>query len=294
MRSQKRVLVIGGDLRYGYTARALSRHFDTYALGFTRRVLPFPEVAVLESAAQGVPVCDALVLPMPVSDDGVCVNAPLSPQVLPLHSLVPLVREGGTVFGGRFGKAQEVFDKAGIRTVDYLQEEALSVANAVPTAEGALQILLEEMPRTLCGSRVLVLGYGRIGSRLAHSLHALGARVTVAARRLSDRTHAEAVGCRAVPTAGLAGEVGGFDVICNTVPAVLLTREVLSAVSPDALVLDLASKPGGVDWEAAKALSVRVVWALSLPGRTAPVTAGEIIARTVTDILTEGGNADGA
>ena len=82
--------------------------------------------------------------------------------------------------------------------------------------------------------------------------------------------------------------------ICNTVPAVLLTREVLSAVSPDALVLDLASKPGGVDWEAAKALSVRVVWALSLPGRTAPVTAGEIIARTVTDILTEGGNADGA
>ena len=289
MRSDKTVLVIGGDLRYAYTARSLSRHFDTYALGFTRQLLPFPEVAVLTSPEEGLPLCDAIVLPMPVSDDGILVNTPFGGPGFPLQSCIPLLREGATVFGGRFGKAQAVFDKAGVRTVDYLREESLSTANAVPTAEGAIRILLEEMPRTLCGSRILVLGYGRIGSRLAASLHALGARVTVAARGLTDRIRAEAVGCETISTQELAAKAGGFEVICNTVPAVLLTREVLAAMAPDTLVLDLASKPGGVDWDAAKALSCHVVWALSLPGRTAPVTAGEIIARTILPLLGEGG-----
>ena len=53
----------------------------------------------------------------------------------------------------------------------------------------------------------------------------------------------------------------------------------------DALILDLASKPGGVDWDAAQALGRRVVWALSLPGKTAPFTAGEIIAKTILHML---------
>ncbi|MDE5563848.1 MAG: hypothetical protein K2I93_01725, partial [Oscillospiraceae bacterium] len=150
-----------------------------------------------------------------------------------------------------------------------------------------VQIMLEEMPRTIFGSKVLILGFGRIGSRMAVLLHALGAEVTVAARDVADRARAEMAGCDSTSFQALETIVDSFDVICNTVPAKVLTAAVLKAMQQETLVLDLASKPGGVDWDAAQTLGRRVVWALSLPGKTSPVTAGEIIAKTVTHILEE-------
>lgn len=281
------ILVAGGDLRYGYTARALARTHEVWAVGFTRQMLPFEEVRLAETAADGLPQCDVLVLPMPVSEDGVLVNAPYSRQHLSLSGFIPLLKQDAIVLGGKFGKAAELFRDAGITTTDYLAREELSTRNAVPTAEGAVQIMLEEMPRTIFGSKVLILGFGRIGSRMAVLLHALGAEVTVAARDVADRARAEMAGCDSTSFQALETVVDGFDVICNTVPAKVLTAAVLKAMQQETLVLDLASKPGGVDWDAAQTLGRRVVWALSLPGKTAPVTAGEIIAKTVTHILEE-------
>ena len=159
--------------------------------------------------------------------------------------------------------------------------------NAVPTAEGAVQILLEEMPQTIFGSSIVVLGCGRIGTRMAVLLKALGAHVTVAARDPAARAFAEMLGCRSIPFTALKEAAAQADVLCNTVPAPVVTQGILEAIKPDALVLDLASKPGGVDWDAAQTLGRRVVWALSLPGKTAPVTAGHIIAVTAEHILEE-------
>ncbi|MBP0973330.1 MAG: dipicolinate synthase subunit A, partial [Oscillospiraceae bacterium] len=266
------ILVAGGDLRYGYTAQALAEHYEVWAVGFTRQFLPDERIRLVETAADGLPLCDVLLLPMPVSEDGVLVNAPYSRQHLPLAGFLPKIREGGLVLGGRFGKAQALFTQAGIETVDYLAREELSMRNAVPTAEGAIQILLEEMPRTIFGSKMLVLGFGRIGIRMAMLLTALGADVTVVARDPAARAYAEMLGCRSIPFAALPEHAAGADVICNTVPATVIDKNVLQAMQPEALVLDLASKPGGVDWEAAQTLGRRVVWALSLPGKTAPVT----------------------
>ena len=284
------ILVAGGDLRYGYTAQALAEHYEVWAVGFTRQFLPDERIRLVESAADGLPLCDVLLLPMPVSEDGVLVNAPYSRQHLPLAGFLPKIREGGLVLGGRFGKAQALFTQAGIETVDYLAREELSMRNAVPTAEGAIQILLEEMPRTIFGSKMLVLGFGRIGIRMAMLLTALGADVTVVARDPAARAYAEMLGCRSIPFTVLPEHAAGADVICNTVPATVIGKNVLQAMQPEALVLDLASKPGGVDWEAAQTLGRRVVWALSLPGKTAPVTAGNIIAVTVEHILEERGS----
>ena len=285
MKPKKTILVAGGDLRYGYTARTLAERYDVHAVGFTRQILPFEEVTLAETAADGLPMCDALVLPMPVSEDGVLVAAPFSRQNLALSAFIPLMKPGSVVFGGKFGKAEQLFREAGLTTMDYLAQEEMSTRNAVPTAEGAIQILLEEMPRTIYGSRVLIAGFGRIGSRLAAMLHALGAEVTVAARDVTDRVRAEMLGCRSISVDALREHAGAFEVICNTIPARVLTREILKTMHPETLVLDLASKPGGVDWEAAQELGRRVVWALSLPGKTAPVTAGEIIAKTIIHML---------
>lgn len=291
MQSKKTVIVAGGDLRYGYTAAALSKKFDTYAVGFTRQIVP-EQVKLIESAADGLPMCDILVLPMPVSEDGVLVNAPFSQSNLSLKGLMAKLKPGGIVFGGKFGKSQTLFDEANIETIDYLACEELSTRNAVPTAEGAIQMMLEEMPCTIYGSQVLILGFGRIGSRMAYLLQAMGADVTVAARDVVKRAQAEMFGCQSIAFSELEAQAEQFDVICNTVPAKVITESVLQKIQKDALILDLASKPGGIDWEAAQKLGKRVVWALSLPGKTAPVTAGEIIAKTILHLIEERSIAD--
>ena len=178
-------------------------------------------------------------------------------------------------------------EEKGVRAFDYFAREELAVRNAVPTAEGAIQIAMEELGTTLFGARVLVIGYGRIGRLLAHRLKGLGARVTVSARKYEDLAWIEAFGCCAERTGELEGWLCSYDLIINTVPAPVLGEALLEDVSPECLIIDLASKPGGVDFEAAAALGIKVIWALSLPGKVAPVTSGKIIRDTVYHILQE-------
>lgn len=155
------------------------------------------------------------------------------------------------------------------------------------TAEGAVAIAMEELPIALFGSRCLIVGHGRIARALIRILRGMGASVTVAARSYGSLAEIEAEGCRAVRTDALKTSVKAADVVINTVPARMLTEPVLSALKHDALVIDLASRPGGVDLAAAGRLGVKTIWALSLPGKTAPITAGEIILHTIENCLSE-------
>ncbi len=152
-----------------------------------------------------------------------------------------------------------------------------------------MEILMQELPTTLFGTKCLLTGFGRISKVMAKYLTALGVSVTVAARRYSDLAWARVYGCEGIHISRIAEYAGNFDTIVNTVPVKLLGHGVLSKLQSHCLVLDLASKPGGVDFELAKQLGVKVIWALSLPGKVAPVTSGEIICDTIQNILAERG-----
>ena len=148
----------------------------------------------------------------------------------------------------------------------------------MPTAEGAIQLAMEELPITLHGARVLVIGYGRLGRVLADA---------AAARRYADLAWAENCGYGVEHTGQLEGWLCGYDLVVNTVPVRVLREAELADLKPGCLVIDLASKPGGVDFDAAARLGVKAFWALSLPGKVAPVTAGKSIKTTIYNILTE-------
>lgn len=160
-------------------------------------------------------------------------------------------------------------------------------ANAPPTGEGAIQIAMEELPITLHGARVLLIGAGRLSRVLAQQLRGLGSKVTVAARRFSDLAWAEVWGCTAERTDELRGWMCSYDLVINTAPALLMGREELEDLKPGCLVIDLASAPGGVDFAAAEELGVKAIQALSLPGKVAPVTAALAIKAAIYNILTE-------
>ena len=174
-----------------------------------------------------------------------------------------------------------------MRLVDYMAREELAVRNAVPTAEGCIGILLARRSRTLWGTPVLLAGYGRVAQALAPRLTALGAWVTVAARRASQRALAQSLGAAAIPLDELRAAAPGFDTAVNTIPAPVFTGEVLAALRPGSLLVDLASAPGGVDLAEAERLGHTALAAPGLPARCAPDSAGAYLAQTVLDILGE-------
>lgn len=160
-------------------------------------------------------------------------------------------------------------------------------ANALPTGEGAIQLAMERMPITIHGCRALVIGFGRVGQVMAWQLSALGAKVSVAARRSGPLAMARVHGYGTEQIGHLVGWLGSYDLIINTVPAPVLGERELMDVRGDCLIIDLASAPGGVDLAAAARLSRQTVWALSLPGKVAPATAGGAIRDTIYQILSE-------
>lgn len=279
--------VVGGDLRYVYLAGALAEDgYKVIAVGFDNTDLP-PCVAGCTDAAQAITLSDAVILPMPVSTDGKLINAPFSRLCLPLEQVYAAVKPTQLVFGGGVSTdVCEAFTRREVVIQDYLKREELAVRNAVPTAEGAIQLALEELPVTIDGSSCLITGYGRIGKVLARLLISMGAKVTVAARKCADRAWARVQGCRAVHTDELA-TLPSFDAVFNTVPTLLFDRRVLSSLDRRTLIVDLASRPGGVDFNAAADLHLKTVWALSLPGRVAPKTAADIIKTTVMNMVRE-------
>ena len=169
----------------------------------------------------------------------------------------------------------------------FRSREELAISNAVPTAEGAVQLAMEHLPITIHGAKVLIIGFGRVGRLTAQRFQAMGARVSVAARKYDQLAWAQAMGFGGEHLSNLKGWLCGYDLIVNTVPAQVLGREELEDIKPDCLILDLASKPGGVDLGAAGALGLTVIWALSLPGKVAPVTAGAAIRDTIYNMLRE-------
>lgn len=250
MRQTKRFAVVGSDARQAAAGRALAR--AGYTVG----------------GVQQLPQADCILLPLPLEQSG-----------LPLAQLLGMAKPGALALGGKVtDSARTIARAAGVELVDYFARPELTVYNAIPTAEGCIGILLERRSRTLWGAAVLVLGFGPVGRALAVRLAALGARVTVAARRPVQR---------AVSLTDLVAAAAAFDTVVNTIPAPVLTAQVLAALPKGCLIVDLASKPGGTDFAAARRLGHTALHALSLPTVWAPETAGEALARTVQAILQE-------
>ena len=184
----------------------------------------------------------------------------------------------------------EVYEMANdeyIEIIDIMKREELAVLNTIATAEGAIEIAIANTNKILHGSNVLILGFGRIGKVLARKLAGLAVRVTCAARKDEDLAWIKAYGHMATNINSIGSNLGDFDIIMNTVPHMILTEERLKYVKQDALLIDLASNPGGIDKKAAKDRNLKLVWALALPGKVAPTTTAEFIKDTIYNILKE-------
>ena len=178
-------------------------------------------------------------------------------------------------------------EREGFRLLEYGALPSFQRENGVITAEGAIRIAMKHRLRILRGSRALVIGWGNIGKPLAAMLQALGVTVGVAVRKEEQLWQVRAEGYRPVLSAALEQEAGEYDLIFNTAPAMVLPESVLEQLHPRVLVIDLASRPGGVDRAAAERLGIKCVQALGLPGLLTPVSGAIAIQHAILEQLKE-------
>ncbi len=209
-----------------------------------------------------------IVLGIPVSRDGICLNAPMTNARLKLTELLALLNPGQTVAMGMAPvRFKEALRQKGCHCFEYQESDTFAISNALATAEGALAIALKEHPDTLFGARCAVLGFGRIGKQLCRLLLGVGAHVTVFARKESDLAYAVTLGCRAMPLNSLSELTDQFALIFNTVPVRLQEFP-----HPDCrgLIIDLAPV-----YQASE--TPRLLRAPSLPVQYAPRSSGKLI-----------------
>jgi dipicolinate synthase subunit A len=276
------VAFIGGDLRQLYAADTLmAEGYEGKFCGLDTYRTPTELSALRE--------IKALLFPVPVMK-GDKINAPLSDMKMTAEELRSLPDGSGfsVAAGGLFpDEIRNLLIGKGYRVFDLCEDETFNYLNAVPTAEGAIALAINHTGVTLDGSSQLIIGYGRIGRCLSRRLKALGGNVTVCARSEKSRAEARAEGMTAIDYPLLPSVCRSAQAIFNTVPDKVINEAELSVIPADTPVIELASRPGGIDTAAALRCGTRIISALSLPGRVAPVTAGRIIADRLLSYLSE-------
>ncbi len=294
-----KIAALGGDTRQLYALARLAETgakisvtgLDTNLLTKVRQKTVFRQT----SPAEALKDASVIILPFPVSADGAHINAPLDKDgelgEVKLLGVLRLAEPDAIIIGG---KLPEHFVSAarekGLSVYDLLSIEALEIKNAHITAEAAVSVAMNTLCRTVSGANIAITGFGRISKQLARLFSALGARVTVAARKDSDLAFAETFLYETVKIEGESWSnhlASGYDIIFNTVPNMIFNRIFLEKIDKKTMLVELASVPGGFDLCAAHELGSNISWAPSLPGKYAPESAGELIADSIIKIISE-------
>ena len=280
--------LIGGDLRIIELAKILANEGNTvhtYGLEKEPILQKVKNVIRCNTMQQAIKGAELIIGPIPFSSNGVDINAPYSEEKISIKELLSNL-QGKLLIAGSIKK--EIYNLAKDNNlIDIMEREELTILNVIATAEGAIEVAMSNTNRILHGSNVLILGFGRIGKILAKKMEGLSCKITCSARKNKDFAWIKAYGYNFINTNNLGEELSKFDIIINTIPHLILDRERLKYVNKDSLLIDLASKPGGIDEEYAKEIGLKTIWALALPGKVAPVTSAEFIKDTIENIIKE-------
>ncbi|KLU64785.1 MULTISPECIES: dipicolinate synthase subunit DpsA [Desulfosporosinus] len=282
-----RVAVIGGDERELYLIPELQK-LGAYIVGVGfEKASPIPGVTFVSSLIEAVDQVDVLLFPMFGTDERGTVKAKYSasPIVLNKDVLQAISTRVPLIIGFARPALKSAAEKMGIQLVETIYLDELAILNSIPSAEGAIQMAMEATNITIHGSESFVLGLGRTGWSLARMLQGIGAHVTGVARKPTDLARAVEMGIKAVHFADLEEEIGRAEIIFNTVPHLILDRVMLEKVAKDAVIVDLASIPGGTDFEFAQLLGIKAILAPGLPGIVAPKSAGRILAQIYPQLI---------
>lgn len=286
----KHVVFLGGDARQLEVIKSfLELNTRVSLIGFDNLESSFSGARTRELSEQVLSEADILILPIIGTDDHGQVDSVFTSKKLILtEDHIKALPPHAIVFVGIAKQyLQDLFQKHQVRYIELLERDDVAIYNSIPTVEGALMLAIQNTDFTIHGSVSIVLGLGRCGLSLARTLHAIGAKVKVGVRNSAHRARAFEMGFDSFDLSELSNQVRDADLIFNTIPALVLTSQVLAKAPHDVVIIDLASKPGGVDYAYTEKRGIKAILAPSLPGIVAPKTAGRILAKTIKQLISE-------
>ncbi len=270
------ILFLGGDLRQKYAADHLKGNKINLEIlqGFS----------LSKEIIDKIRSSSAIILPFPLTKDGINING----EKISIYDITNIITEDCLVIAGSItANIRKNFEDAHLKYIDIMDIEELQIQNALLTAEGAIYYAKQSFERTIHGARIAILGFGRIGKILAYLLHSQGAKITVCARKDTDYVWSRLIGFDGlkIKKTGIKGIGNKFDIIFNTIPNRIMDAGFAKGVGRGTVIIDLASYPFGIDEELVKKYDLNYRRELSIPGRYAPKSAGEIMGKTIMDIL---------
>lgn len=291
MFGKSKFAVIGGDLRQVYVINELiKRNYETAYYGINNTKISNKAIQA-KSMKEALEYGNIVLCPIPFTKDKQSIfSKSASEDVdLTIGNLIKELSPEHILIGGNIPKNVTDFcNDNSIAAIDLIKSDEFSLYNAIATAEGTIAEAILHSDINLHKSNCLVIGFGRCAKVLAQKLKSIGAEVTVSARRGEALTEAYVCGYDTILLPKLRNMLPQFDFIFNTVPAAVLTADDMPYVNKEAVILDIASAPGGIDFKAAKEYNVPADIYPGLPGKYSPKTSGEIIATMVLSILKEG------
>lgn len=287
---KRKYLVLGGDLRNVKLAKMLADDGNkVYSFGLDRsdEILDDGRIENCTNLKSAIEKAQIIIAPVPFSSNGENINAPFSHDKIMIEDLIKQNKDKIFITGSIKDNIKKELDEKYLEVIDIMKRDDLAILNTIATAEGTIEVAIKNTDKILQGSKVLILGFGRVGKIVANKFSKLSAIVTCAARKVSDLAWIKAYGYNSLNINDMLYDLKDFDIIINTVPQTILKEKELKHVNSEALLIDLASAPGGIDGKAAVNMGLNFIWALALPGRIAPTSSAKFIKDTVYTILDE-------
>lgn len=256
--------IIGGDLRNFFLAKILSRERNEVKLYGFDKLENFKEC---EKYNEMIKTSNNIILPIPFSKDNQYVNMPFSNKYIAIKEIFYYL-ENKTIFvGNMHQQLKEELHRKNNQVIDFMQKEEFAILNAIPTAEATIEIILKNTKKILQNSNCLIMGFGRIGKVLAYKLNGMSAKVTCMITNEVEKAWAAVYGYEMTKIENLkknCTKLKQYDIIINTIPKIIF-REELKEIRKETLVIDLASKPYGIDRKIVEEEKLNFIEALGLP-----------------------------
>lgn len=272
----KNISMIGGDNRNLILSNLLEKEgYNIFRYGLDMQNKYNLEECINKS--------NIIITAIPFSTDFENIYNPLYNGKININDFINISKHKKIV-GGNISKLYtEELEKNNNIVVDFMKQEQFVIMNTIPTAEGIVKIIIENTDITVHNSKIAILGFGRVGKSISKLLYGMGANVYCIDTKKDELANISWYGYNTIKN--IYTDLADADIIINTIPSKIITEEVLNCINKKALIVDISSKPGGVDFEYANKNGYNVIHALGLPGKVAPVTSAKYMKEIVENLI---------
>ena len=283
---QKNIIsIIGGDMRQIYLANLLFDKVKEVRVFGVNSVKLDAGINRYDNILDAIGGAHIIIGPIPFSTNNTTVKSNLYNKDIYIEELFMAMNSSQTLISSNFSEnVKKIANEYKINIIDLNEFNEFAILNSIATAEGAICDAIENSEINLHSSKALVLGFGRCGKILANKLKGMELKLSVAARKKEDLAFIEAYGYEPLELKQMDAVIDEFDFIFNTIPKLVIDESLLYKLKKDCTIVDIASAPGGVDFETAEKLGLKAILSLGIPGKVAPKTSAEIIYKIISNL----------